>query len=188
MSTLPNICTAEDSVLVIVDVQTRLTAAMPKIIADDMLACSIRLIKSADLLNIPILVTEQYPKGLGLTEPGLTEVLPETSQKFKKTGFSCCAAEGFTKTLENSQRKQIILAGMETHVCILQTALELLELGYQVYIVEDAVCSRKDRHKSWALQRMQQKGITISNHESVLFEWLKDASHPDFRTISNLLR
>ena len=85
-------------------------------------------------------------------------------------------------------RKQIILAGLEAHVCVLQTALELLHNGYQVYVVEDAICSRKAEHKFYALQRMQQQGITITNYESVLFEWLRDASHPDFRSISGLLR
>ena len=188
MSKHPNLCTAENSLLLIVDVQTSLIAAIPQATAENMLTCSARLVKSADLLKIPILLTEQYPKGLGTTDAKLTSVLPKTTRNFEKTGFSCCAANDFDSALENSHRKQIILAGMEAHVCILQTALELFARGYQVYVVEDAVCSRKAEHKSWALRRMQQLGITITNHESVLFEWLKDASHPDFRFISSLLR
>jgi nicotinamidase-related amidase len=188
MSPHPNICTAESSLLLIVDIQASLTAAMPQSTAENMLTSSIRLVKSADFLKIPILLTEQYPRGLGSTDAKLASLLPKTTRNFEKTGFSCCTASGFDNALENSQRKQIILAGMEAHVCILQTALELLARDYQVYVVEDAVCSRKAEHKSWALHRMQQLGITISNHESVLFEWLKDARHPDFRAISNMLR
>lgn len=89
--------------------------------------------------------------------------------------------------LENTGRKQVILAGVEAHVCVLQTALELLYKGYPVYVVEDAVCSRKAEHKSYALQRLQQQGATIINYESVLFEWLRDAKHADFKSISALL-
>lgn len=146
------------------------------------------LLEAAALLYIPVLLTEQYPKGLGATDMSIAKKLPESTQVFEKTGFSCCSAEGFCVALESSNRKQIILAGLEAHVCVLQTALDLYHNGYQVYVVEDAVCSRKAEHKFYALQRMQQQAITITNHESVLFEWLRDAGHPDFRSISGLLR
>ena len=82
----------------------------------------------------------------------------------------------------------MILVGQETHVCILQTALDLMSLGYQVHVVEDAVCSRKAEHKFYALQRLQAQNVIITNYESVLFEWLRDANHPDFKIISGLLR
>jgi nicotinamidase-related amidase len=107
---------------------------------------------------------------------------------FDKTGFSCCASENFCEALETSERKQVILVGQETHVCILQTALELLERGHQVFVVADAVSSRNPEHKINALQRMQHHGVIVTNYESVLFEWLRNANHPKFKAISGLLR
>ena len=189
MNTSPALLSAANSLLIIVDLQAKLSAVMPEVEANLMTANTGNLLEAAALLNIPVLLTEQYPKGLGATDTSIVKKLPETTQVFEKTGFSCCAAEGFCAALESSRRKQIILAGLEAHVCILQTALDLYHNdGYQVYVVEDAICSRKAEHKFYALQRMQQQGITITNHESVLFEWLRDASHPDFRSISGLLR
>jgi isochorismate hydrolase len=91
-------------------------------------------------------------------------------------------------TLEKIGRKQIILVGQEAHVCIMQTALDLTAQNFQVHVVEDAICARKTEHKFFALQRMQSQNIIITNYESVLFEWLRDASHPDFRAVSGLLR
>ncbi|MEQ1637725.1 MAG: isochorismatase family protein [Methylococcales bacterium] len=183
-----NLLSAEQSLLLIVDQQPKLTSAMPESDAKAMAANTNKLSSAAGLLNIPVLLTEQYPKGLGSTDPNITANLPSAAQIFTKTGFSCCAAEGFMTALKNQHRQQIILTGQETHVCILQTALELASLDYQVYVAEDAVCSRQAAHKTYALQRMQQQGVTICNYESVLFEWLRDARHPDFKQISNLLR
>jgi nicotinamidase-related amidase len=183
-----NLLSPENSLLLIIDIQSKLTNVMPEGAAEDMLKNSSRLVESANLLNIPVLVTEQYPHGLGVTVDSLKEKLNSDTLYFEKTGFSCCAADNFNATLQKSARKQIIIVGQETHVCILQTALELLQQGYQVYILEDAVCSRKAEHKFYALQRMQQQGATISNFESVLFEWLQDSKHVHFSTISQLLR
>ena len=188
MSVHPNILSADNSVLVIVDMQTRLAAAMPEKSSALMLASTGRLVESASVLNVPIIVTEQYPEKLGATDTSVVQKLSGAFQIFDKTGFSCCMAKGFNEALEMSRRKQIILAGQEAHVCVLQTALELLTLDYQVYVVEDALCSRKTEHKFYALQRMQQQGVTITNHESVLFEWLKSAAHPEFKKLSQLIR
>ncbi len=188
MALQPKLCNAEDSLLVIVDMQSRLSAAMPKANLEEVLVNSIRIVEAASILKIPVLLTEQYPKGLGPTETNLARKLPEKTLTFDKTGFSCCAANGFVKVLKDYQRQQIILIGQETHVCILQTALELLDQDFQVFVVEDAVISRKAEHKLNAVQRMLQQGAVITNYESVLFEWLKDASHPDFKAVSGLLR
>jgi nicotinamidase-related amidase len=188
MHTHPNLLSAGNSLLVVVDLQAKLTAAMAESEAQLMTINTGRLIKAAGLLHIPVLLTEQYPQGLGPTDPAIAELLPEGTPIFDKTGFSCCAAQGFNAALAATQRRQIILTGQETHVCVLQTALELLHFDYQVHTVEDAVASRKPVHKLTALQRMQQQGVTMTNHESVLFEWLRDASHPDFKTISGWLR
>jgi nicotinamidase-related amidase len=183
-----NILFAEHSVFIVIDIQTKLADAMPPSEAKLMLTNATALLEASALMAVPILVTEQYPKGLGVTDAGLVNKLPETAQRFEKTGFSCILAAGFSEALAQTGRKQVILVGLETHVCILQSALALQSQGYQVYVVEDAVCSRKIDHKFYALQRLQQQGITLINYESVLFEWLKDASHPDFRAISGLLR
>jgi nicotinamidase-related amidase len=188
MNLHPNLLCAEHSVLIVVDIQTKLADAMPPSEAKLMLTNATALLEASALMAVPVLVTEQYPKGLGVTDVSLVNKLPETAQRFEKTGFSCCLAEGFSEALAQTARKQVILVGLETHVCILQSAFALQNQGYQVYVVEDAVCSRKIDHKFYALQRMQQQGITLINYESVLFEWLKDANHPNFRAVSGLLR
>ncbi|MFI3187648.1 MAG: isochorismatase family protein [Methylococcaceae bacterium] len=188
MPTHPNLLTIKNSLLIIVDLQTKLSAAMPESEAELMTANACSLVQAAGFLSIPILLTEQYPKGLGATDISITNLLSENTLIFDKTDFSCCAAEGFTDTVANTDRRQIILVGQEAHVCVLQTALELIHLGYQVHVVEDAICSRKAEHKFYALQRMQQQGATITNYESVLFEWVKHSTHPEFKKISGLLR
>lgn len=185
---MTNLLSENNSLLIVVDIQSKLSAAMDERDATQMTTNTCRLVEAAGLLNIPVLLTEQYPQGLGPTDSAITDLLSEDTLIFDKTGFSCCAADGFTETIASTERKQIILVGQETHVCVLQTALELMDLGYQVYVAEDAVCSRKAEHKHYALQRMKQQGATITNHESVLFEWLRDAKHPEFKRISALIR
>lgn len=188
MTTHPNILSANNSLLIVVDLQEKLSAAMPERDAELLTANTGSLVKAAGLLDIPVLLTEQYPKGLGFTDKAISSLLLDYTLIFDKTGFSCCAADGFTDALTATGRKQIILVGQEAHVCVLQTALELMHLGYQVHVAEDAICSRKAEHKFYALQRMQQQGATITNYESVLFEWVKDSAHPEFKSISGLLR
>ncbi len=188
MTQHPNLLNSDDSLLVIIDLQAKLSAVMPPEQAAITTTNTIRLIDAANSLDIPILVTEQYPQGLGATEEMITTKLSLSIPVFDKTGFSCCASNSFCEALLTSERKQVILVGQETHICILQSALELTQRGHQVYVVEDAVSSRNLDHKRYALQRLQQQGITVLSYESVLFEWLKDANHPQFKTISALLR
>jgi len=188
MTTHPNLLDTTNSLLLIIDIQDKLTTVMPEGNAQDMLENSARLIDAANLLNVPVIITEQYPEGLGATVDSIKEKLNDSTPSFEKTGFSCLAADNFQATLEKTARKQIVIVGQETHVCILQTALELMQQGYQVHIVEDAVCSRKAENKFYALQRLQAQGATISNFESVLFEWLKNSQHEYFPAISALLR
>ncbi|OQK18388.1 hydrolase [Methyloprofundus sedimenti] len=187
MSQSSGLLDSDNSLLLIVDMQTKLLNVMPEGAADDMVKNSQRLITAANLLNIPILITEQYSKGLGHTVESLTAELNDSPVVFEKTSFSCYSAENFSSTLQEMARKQIVIVGQEAHVCILQTALELMQHDYQIHIIEDAVCSRKAEHKFNALQRMQQQGATISNYESVLFEWIKDSRHEYFSVISRLL-
>ncbi len=188
MNTASHLCNATTSLLLIVDLQQRLSATMAADARERMLKNTGILLHAASRLEIPVLITEQYPKGLGTTEASILDRLPAHSYKFEKTAFSCCAAIGFTSVLESTGRTQIILAGLEAHVCVLQTALELLRLDWQAYVVEDAVCSRERFRKGNALRRMRQAGVVITNTESVLFEWLSDASHPAFKDLSGLIR
>ncbi len=186
--THPNLLDVDNSILVVVDIQSKLLAAMQENDAADMVKNASRLLDAAKILDVPVLLTEQYPKGLGPTAREIIEHLPPAARVFEKTGFSCCAADGFNQAMAASSRQQVILIGQEAHVCVLQTALELLHQGFQVYAVEDGLCSRLAAHKLNALRRMQRCGATIVCYESVLFEWLKDARHADFKKISSLLR
>lgn len=188
MNTSPTLLKNLDSVLVIVDMQGRLSAVMAEDDAQMMHENTVSLLEAAQKLTIPVLATEQYPQGLGATEKSVQDALPNNAPIFEKTTFSCCGASGFMPALEHTQRKQVILVGQEAHVCVLQTALDLLAHDYQVHVVEDAICSRRAEHKFFALQRLQSQGVIVTNYESVLFEWLRDAAHPDFKEISSLLR
>ncbi len=178
---------AKHSQLVVIDVQERLVAAMPEKPRQQALHNTALLTQAANTLKIPIVHTEKYPKGLGTTEEVVRSHLAETGA-IEKTCFSCCAAEGFITAVSLAQRQQIILCGMESHVCVLQTAIELQQAGYQVFVVENAICSRHKQNHNNALARLRQAGIIVTNTESVIFEWLRDARHPDFKTLSRLLR
>lgn len=180
------VLTEENSFLVVIDIQQRLFTAMPEQAGSVMVEQTAILVQAANTLRVPMRVTEQYPKGLGETVAALQSHIA-SSDKVEKTCFSCTEAEGFMSSLEASHRRQVILTGMETHICVLQTALALLAHGFQVFVVDDAVCSRSQKNKDNALQRLRQAGVIITNTESVLFEWLSDAKHPEFRTLSKLI-
>ncbi|MGZ8219667.1 hydrolase [Methylomagnum sp.] len=183
-----SLCSAENSLLVVVDMQIRLLSAMPETERGAIVKTTEILLQAAQAMDIPVIYTEQYPKGLGPTVPAIMERLPATAKVVEKSGFSCCAADGFLDALNSTGRNQVILVGQEAHVCVLQTAMDLLGQGFPVFVVEDGVCSRSMTHKHNALMRLREAGVVISNSESVLFEWLRDAAHPDFKTISNLVR
>ena len=183
----PMLCHAEQSLLVVVDLQPRLAEAMPETEREQMLTTTAMLIQAAEKLDIPIVVTEQYPQGLGHTCDEIAAVLPPQVRPIAKTGFACTCADPFRQALEASGRTQIILTGQEAHVCVLQTAFAL-QGAHQVFVVEDAVCSRKPEHKVYALERMRQAGVVVTSGESVLFEWLRDAAHPRFKELARLIR
>ena len=184
---LPMTCDAGSSALVIVDIQTKLTGVMPVKVLARLQRYTGILIKAANILRIPVFVTEQYPKGLGKLEQDIAVLLADDVRRYEKTCFSCAGAAGFTDDLSSSGRKQIMLVGMEAHVCVLQTALDLQSLGYQIYVVAEAVCSRHRESYETALNRMRQAGVIIVNAESVLFEWLHDAKHPHFKEVQGLI-
>jgi nicotinamidase-related amidase len=181
-----SIVTEQNSVVVVIDIQQRLLAVMPKDESNSLVQKTDILLQAANVLNVPVLITEQYPKGLGITVETLQSHVSATNQ-IEKTCFSCTDSDEFMSSLRSSHRRQVILTGMETHICVLQTALALLAQGFHVFIVEDAVCSRTQKNKDNALQRLRQAGVIITNTESVLFEWLSDAKHPGFRALSKLI-
>ncbi len=177
---------AANSQLVIIDVQEKLVAAMAQDAMQQVLKnCGI-LLQAAALLEIPAIYTEQYTKGLGPTSAELLPLLT-TSQAIAKTAFSCCDEPAFNRKL-TSDRPQIVLAGMEAHVCVLQTALALHAQGRQVFVAEDAILSRSTANKTNALARLRQAGVIVSTTESIVFEWLGKAEGPAFKPVSQLIR
>jgi nicotinamidase-related amidase len=182
------LCGHRDASLLIVDIQTHLTAAMPVKVLARLQRNAGLLLKTAGLLEIPTCVTEQYPQGLGSTESEILKLLPEGSDIYEKTAFSAVGADGFLSKLEGSGRRQVVLAGMEAHVCVLQSALDLLAHGYQVFVVADAVCSRQRESYETALLRLRQQDVVICDTESILFEWLRDSKHAQFKSVQNLLK
>lgn len=183
------LCQGTKSQLLVIDVQDRLCAAMPRDCLEITFSNIRRLILSAKELGIPIIGTEQYPKGLGPTRDAVSSHLPENFHFCDKTTFSCCSASGFEGKLESKEAKpQVILAGLESHICVLQTASGLQHWGYHVFVVSDAICSRSPQNRENAINRMRQGGIMVTNTESVVFEWLGNSDHPKFRAVSKLFR
>ena len=181
------LCNANDSCLVIVDIQAKLSAAMPEKVISRLRKNTDILLKAANQLNVPVVTTAQYPKGLGPIENFISEQLNDTSKHFDKTCFSILGAEQLPEHLATINKKQIILIGIEAHICVLQSALDLLANGFDVFVVTDAISSRKLDSYEIALKRMNQQGCNLLNTESVLFEWLRDATHAEFKTLSKLI-
>ncbi|MES9922997.1 MAG: hydrolase [Candidatus Thiodiazotropha endolucinida] len=180
---------ANTSQLLIINTQERLTKAMPKLDLDQMVTNIVRLSQAASVLEVPIILSEHYGKGLGNTLPQIAKHLPPHTKAKDKLTFSCCTAPGFEEELtENGNRKQVVIVGLEAHICVLQTASGLQQWGYQVFVVEDAISSRNPHHRKNALQRMRLNGVQITNSESVAFEWMGDANNPKFKEVSLLFR
>jgi len=167
--------------LLLVDFQARLFSAMTPAVAS-LLPRLLLLVQAARLLDIPLVVTRQYPRGLGPLLPEVTQALPPDLQPIDKMTFSCCAEPGL-EPLFPADRDQILIAGIETHVCVLQTAFELHGLGKIPFVLDDVCASRSLNDHTRALARMNQGGIAITTVESVVFEWLRTAKHPRFREI-----
>ena len=183
------LCSSRYCQLLIIDAQERLAAAMPKNDLAVVVANVNRLVNTANQLSIPIIATEQYSKGLGHIIGAIKEHLPVRVKPTEKTCFSCCTAAGFERDLtRDKERKQVVMVGMESHICILQTASGLQHWGYQVFVVADAVCSRIPANRDNALERMRHCGIHVTNTESVAFEWMGDSTHEHFKVVSGLFK
>lgn len=175
----------DEAVLVIVDIQERLAAVMTE--RQRVVENCLHLIELAGLQNIPVILNEQYPKGLGPTVAELKEAL-QPYQPHEKVTFSCCGMGTFFQTLSAAGRKKVILCGMETHVCVLQTCIDLLAKGYVVHAVSDAICSRTKENYRTALEYMRDAGAVITCTETVLFQLLEKAGTEEFKVISKRIK
>ena len=143
---------------------------------------------AAQLLGVPVLVTEQYPKGLGRTAGEIRAVLPEGSEPIEKTAFSSCGAGEFVARLEAACARQVLLCGVEAHVCVNQTAHDLLARGYQVHLLTDCVSSRAEQNRRVGVEKMLRSGALPSSTELALFELMSDARHEQFKAIQKLIK
>jgi nicotinamidase-related amidase len=183
------------SILVVIDLQGKLMEMVyrPALV----IASTNRLLKLAELFAVPVILTEQYPRGLGETHPAVRAVfdaLASPKHYLDKTAFGCCGDSGFMSALGEmlpgvpADRRQVVIAGIEAHVCVMQTVLPLLSEGSAVHVCWEAVSGRGEEYRTNALSRMQQAGAVLTNHESVGFEWARDKDHPQFKAMSALFK
>ena len=177
----------EEAVLVVVDVQDVLMKQMNQGVAEKVIRNIRTLLAFAKKMAIPVLITEQYPKGLG---PTVSEIKTELGSilPIEKISFSCCGAETFNDKLNQTGKKQVLLVGIETQVCVLQTADDLIRAGREVYAVADAICSRRKLDWEIGLRWMEKKGAMISTTEIIAFQLLKEAGTEEFRALSKWLK
>jgi len=175
----------EHTALVVVDVQGKLAQLMHD--KAELFANLRRMIQGARILEVPILVTEQYPQGIGPTVAEIADLLTDV-ESISKTSFSCCGEDAFNVALQGLNRKQILLTGIETHICVHQTALQLIDAGYEVQVVADAVSSRTPNNKKTGLDKMQAAGAVITSTETALFELLRVAEGPQFKAVLKLVK
>ena len=175
----------DDAIFVAIDFQEKLMPAMHD--REELEEKVVRLARGMKELSVPTIVTQQYTKGLGATVPAVSEALGEFTP-IDKTTFSCMGNEEFLTALEGLDRGTVIIAGIEAHICVEQTALALLKDGYEVVLVTDCIQSRDPRNKEIAIQRMVQAGVMPTSFESVLYELLGSAKAPEFKAISALVK
>ena len=178
----------ERTALVVIDVQERLFPAMDADHREEVMRNIKVLTATARRLQLGTLVTEQYPKGLGHTLQELKDALPQGVQPVEKVAFSCWGAEAFRSRLAGTGARQLLLVGIEAHVCVLMSALDLLAEGYVVHVVADAVTSRTQANWRLAMAQLRQAGAVVTTTETVLFQLLRQADTDDFRELARLIR
>jgi isochorismate hydrolase len=177
------------AVLVVIDIQDRLADVMAR--RDEVVRTARFLMRAADVLDIPVVVTRQYPKGLGDTVGELLETqesLTGSVEVVDKTCFCCGEEVAFTSALEATGRDQVVIVGMETHICVTQTALSLAGEGRSVHVAADGVCSRRDLDHETALARLGHAGVVVTTAESVVYEALGRAGTPEFKAVLGLVK
>jgi len=174
-----------DTVLLVVDIQEKLVRAMNA--REELVLRAQQLVQGARVLNVPVLCTEQNPKGLGPTVPEIAAHMPG-ARPISKFSFGCCASEDFMRALQAAARRNVLIAGIETHVCVYQTAVELIAKGYRVEVVADACSSRTLQNKQTGLDKMRDAGAAMTSVETALFELLKVADGPLFKQILSIVK
>ncbi len=174
----------KNCLLILIDIQEKLVAMLEK---NTVVKQSNILLKTANILGVPTIITEQYPKGLGKTVDYLSENIG-SSKVFEKTAFSALKDDGFLDLVKSYGKKQIIIGGIESHICVHQTVADLIENGFEVYVVKDACASRKKDNFKNAIRLMRQNGAKIADTEIVLFELLKTSKHPHFKEVQALIK
>jgi len=174
------------AVILVVDVQSKLAPVMPPDALARVVKYATALIGAGKELGIPVLGTEQYPKGLGPLIPELKEILP--SPPLVKMHFSCGADPAFAAALEKLGRRQVIVCGMETHVCVFQTVRDLVGMGYEVHLCADAVSSRQEVHRTSGIELCREAGAVITNAETVIFDLLHVAGTDEFKRVAPLVK
>jgi nicotinamidase-related amidase len=177
--------TVEDTLLVIVDIQEKLWRAMHE--KEAMLENAVKMVQAAKILGLPMLWTEQNPHGLGPTVPEIRELLVDM-EPISKLSFSCAGEPRFQEELERMDRDQILVAGMESHVCVYQTVVDLLDLGYEVEVLIDAVSSRTLENKSLGLTKCEMNGAGLTSVETAIFELLRSAEGEEFKQILKVVK
>lgn len=181
----PNLLERRHSALLVIDIQARVHAAMcfGQLVEEN----TVKLIRGFQILQVPIYITEQYPKGLGPTVPAIADALPGIVP-LQKMSFSCCGSEDLMEGLKARGIQQVVVCGIETHVCVSQTAHDMLASGLQVHVVRDAVSSRRESDHANALERMRDAGAFITTTEAALFELMVRADIAEFKAISALVK
>jgi nicotinamidase-related amidase len=178
--------TIENTVLLVIDVQGKLAQVMNN--KESLFANLERIIKGANVLNLPIIWTEQVPDKLGATTPTIANLMTDVSQPISKSSFSCCGATPFMDQLAAGGRKQVLVTGIETHICVYQTSVDLLAKGYEVQLVTDAVSSRTAANRQLGIERIKEAGGTLTSTEMALFELLRVAEGPQFKEIAKIVK
>jgi len=174
----------DNTVLLIIDIQGKLASLMHE--KDGLFDNTVRILQAAEVLGMEVICTEQYPDGLGATVPQIAEHV--NVEPISKLAFSCCGEEPFRDALRQTGRKQVLIAGIETHICVYQTTIDLLADGYEVYILTDAVSSRTEANRKLGLERMKDAGATMTGVEMALFEMLRVAKGDQFKQIARIVR
>ncbi len=178
----------QDSQFLLVDVQEKLLPAMDRASCEDMLACNVRLLKAMHLFEVPVLLSEQYPQGLGKTASVLLKSLPQGTLSLEKRCFSVADDEGMLQAINDAARATVVIAGIETHVCVWQTARDLQRRGFRTLVVEDATTSRSLDDRTCAIENLRVAGIEVVSSEMLLFDWQQTSEGGAFKEIAKLVR
>ncbi len=182
----PKLLARDATVVVVIDVQEGYRTVLFEY--ERVAAAVAKVVRGAGILGVPVLVTEQYPKGVGSTVAEVATALPDGTVPIQKMSMSCCGARAFMDALQRTGRRQVLLAGIEAHACVNQTAHDLLASGYQVHVAHDATSSRRREEYELAWAKLLQSGVVPSTVEGALLELVRTADDPDFKAIQRLIK